>query len=338
MSKKYVPIIKEGTHLASSKETRGAVRGALLDDVTNKVVGQAEWKEIIEKSDSSIGTLGGAVIGAVLGATAVAGTVAIAKAVNENSEEMQEMSEKERIRVEIQMEEYRQRELRKSKKRMEREQVREEEREKRKAVIKKYLKLGIVYFFKGIWIVFKYTGVAILWVCKNFLRGVKIFCIWVYGKIRQNIIKRKSSKLAIKTSKEQNTNLSISPAKFSDIVDEAFEEFQKNMTSEEAQLHLLKILLLSNELATEIRAFSHAGMYNTTKLNHEYFEWQKAMEKLTTEKVAGYINFILENNAEKIESQMMNAVISNFYGGIYGKSQEFEPICQEKIKEVLRLY
>lgn len=52
MSKKYRPIIKEGTHLASSKETDGAYRGALLDNDTNQVVGQAEW-ELVEEEDYS---------------------------------------------------------------------------------------------------------------------------------------------------------------------------------------------------------------------------------------------------------------------------------------------
>lgn len=49
MSKKYTPIIKEGTHLASSKNTVGAVYGGLLDNDTNQVVGQAEW--LVEEDD-----------------------------------------------------------------------------------------------------------------------------------------------------------------------------------------------------------------------------------------------------------------------------------------------
>jgi len=51
MSKKYRPIIKEGTHLASSKNTDGTYLGALLDNETNKVVGQAEWEMVEEVDD-----------------------------------------------------------------------------------------------------------------------------------------------------------------------------------------------------------------------------------------------------------------------------------------------
>lgn len=51
MSKKYRPIIKEGTHLARSKNSDGTYRGALLDNKTNQVVGQAEWEEVEEDDD-----------------------------------------------------------------------------------------------------------------------------------------------------------------------------------------------------------------------------------------------------------------------------------------------
>lgn len=345
--KTYRPIIKKGTHLASSKETAGAVRGALLDNVTNKVVGQAEWEEVIEKGASSSGAIGATVLGAAaLGVAATVGVMSVAKAIRENSDEVQEMTEKEKIKAEILMEEYRQKELRKSEKRMERERIREEKREKRNAAIKKYLKLGTIYFFKGIWIVIKYIGIAIIWCVKKLFMGIKAFSIWTYRKIKQCIAKRKAGKLnaeimeeqsTINTYTELSTKLAMSPEKFSVLVDEAFEKFQKNMTSEEAQMHLLKILVLSNELAKEIRAFSHTGVYNTEKLSYEYSEWQKSMEKLTTEKMAEYVNYILESNSEKIEPRVMDSLMTNFYGGVHN-DRELEPICQEKIEEALRLY
>ncbi|MCM1268264.1 MAG: hypothetical protein NC302_10200 [Bacteroidales bacterium] len=345
--KTYKPIIKAGTHLASSKETDGAVRGALLDDVTNKVVGQAEWEEVLEESAFPSSAIGAAVLGAAaLGVAATVGVMSAAKAIKENSDEIQEMNEKERIKAEILKEEYRQKELRKSEKRMARERVREEKREIRNAAIKKYLKLGVIYFFKGIWIIIKYTGIALAWCAKKTFIGIKAFSLWICKKIKQSIEKRKASKLSSEMAVEQlhantytelSTKLAMSPEKFSMLVDEAFEEFQKNMTSEEAQMHLLKILLLSNELAKEIRAFSHAGIYNGKKIGYEYSEWQKAMEKLTTEKTAQYINYILESNSEKIEPQIMDSLMINFYNGMHN-DQKPEPMCLEKIEEALRLY
>lgn len=42
----YRPVYKEGTYLAPSKNTEGAVRGSLLDNETNQIAGQAEWVKV----------------------------------------------------------------------------------------------------------------------------------------------------------------------------------------------------------------------------------------------------------------------------------------------------
>lgn len=80
MSEKvYRAIIKEGTHLASSNETDGAYRGALLDNETNQIVGQAEWEEfeiddyefddVNENEAADAGELYGALI--IIGVSAI---------------------------------------------------------------------------------------------------------------------------------------------------------------------------------------------------------------------------------------------------------------------------
>ena len=46
MSDYYRPIKREGTHLADSNDTEGAYRGNLLDDETNKPVGNSEWIKV----------------------------------------------------------------------------------------------------------------------------------------------------------------------------------------------------------------------------------------------------------------------------------------------------
>jgi len=47
----YRAIIPEGTHLARSNNTEGAFRGAVLDDETNQVSGQAELVEVDRDED-----------------------------------------------------------------------------------------------------------------------------------------------------------------------------------------------------------------------------------------------------------------------------------------------
>jgi hypothetical protein len=68
--KLYRPIVNEGTHLASSKGTEGAYRGALLDDDTNILAGQAEWIEVEsyeKESDNELGRVIVLVVGIGIG-------------------------------------------------------------------------------------------------------------------------------------------------------------------------------------------------------------------------------------------------------------------------------
>lgn len=55
----YRVIIPEGTHLAHSNNTEGAFRGAVLDDETNQVRGQAELVEVDRDEDDEIEASGG---------------------------------------------------------------------------------------------------------------------------------------------------------------------------------------------------------------------------------------------------------------------------------------
>ena len=55
----YRAIIPEGTHLAHSNNTEGDFRGAVLDDETNQVRGQAELVEVDRDEDEEIEASGG---------------------------------------------------------------------------------------------------------------------------------------------------------------------------------------------------------------------------------------------------------------------------------------
>ena len=55
----YRAIIPEGTHLARSNSTEGAFRGAVLDDETNQVCGQAELVEVDRDEGEEIEASGG---------------------------------------------------------------------------------------------------------------------------------------------------------------------------------------------------------------------------------------------------------------------------------------
>ena len=77
MNDYYRPIKREGTHLADSNDTEGAYRGNLLDDETNKPVGNSEW---IKVDDSELEEKYGcetSIIGELLKAAACVGTTVL---------------------------------------------------------------------------------------------------------------------------------------------------------------------------------------------------------------------------------------------------------------------
>ena len=132
---------------------------------------------------------------------------------------------------------------------MEQELILEERKDRINAANKKYLKLGLMYCGKGIWITIKY--IAIAWCAKQAFLGIKKFSIWSYIKTKQHMADKKAKKMEVgaklvqatnefytETNTRSSTSLPLAPSRFSSMVDEAFEEFQRNMSSEEAQMHL----------------------------------------------------------------------------------------------------
>lgn len=76
----YRAIIPEGTHLAHSNNTEGAFRGAVLDDETNQVSGQAELVEVDRDEDdesSEFSELSTAVAMLAVAGVSIAGTIVV---------------------------------------------------------------------------------------------------------------------------------------------------------------------------------------------------------------------------------------------------------------------
>ncbi|OMG07939.1 hypothetical protein BKH06_12680 [Actinomyces naeslundii] len=74
----YRAIIPEGTHLARSNSTEGAFRGAVLDDETNQVSGQAELVEVDRDEDdepSESSDLNTAITMLAVAGVSIAGTI-----------------------------------------------------------------------------------------------------------------------------------------------------------------------------------------------------------------------------------------------------------------------
>lgn len=135
---------------------------------------------------------------------------------------------------------------------------------------------------------------------------------------------------------EESANLSpaeILPTKFSEEIDTILDEYEADRSSEEAQEHLINIVMLAVCLAEEIRKLPSALIKADSK---DYLELQRAMEKLTTQKVTDSINTILANNISMLDART-SKTLPELLGGNFAQSEVFIPIENSRVKEVLSL-
>ena len=119
---------------------------------------------------------------------------------------------------------------------------------------------------------------------------------------------------------------------FSNSIDLILNEYQKNMSSEEAQQHLLNILCAALYIANEIRQLS-----NTAIKDEERLEWREAFEKLTTKNVTDGINYILSAQTQKLKAEQLDQ-LSTLIGVSLIDNGIFIPIESYRVKEALNVY
>ena len=123
----------------------------------------------------------------------------------------------------------------------------------------------------------------------------------------------------------------VTAQEFSKNIDIAVERLKKNMSSEEAQMHMQNIMKLAELLANEIRSLS-GTVVKDDGYSGEYLEWKKAMEKLTTQQVTDSINYMLENNNELFQGDNLQE-LSWIWGTKNLKEGELLPVENKQIKK-----
>lgn len=85
-------------------------------------------------------------------------------------------------------------------------------------------------------------------------------------------------------------------------LDEAMNQYEKNMSSTEAQLHLFNIWYHSLCIARECRALSNAVITNNSFNEEQFFEQKSILEKIVSEKTIQAVNRILELNPSLVSA------------------------------------
>jgi hypothetical protein len=280
----YRPVIKKGTHLASSKSTDGAKRGALLDNKTNKVVGQAEFVEVEEVSACEYNKY----------------------RYNEIREET-ELSDREEAELS----------------------------EEAKAIASF---LGEALAVVTIKLIEAATPHIKSWWTEAVVPSFKMKQRGIVGKIKAGKLIEKKKNNQIRTANvlgASGTAPGIS-AVFSKEIEEAYEKYRMNMSSEEAQRELIDIAILSTILAAKIRKLSDTCIRADGGIPEDYLEWQEVIEKLTAQKVTDSINLILENNISLIDEKSLVS-LSSILGHSLISNGQYIPISNDGFKKALAL-
>lgn len=265
----YKLISKEGTHLASSNDTKGASRGILFDDNTNKLVGHAEWVKVDESEYES--------------------------------DYLNEYQQKAELSPEEQ---------------------------KSAQLVADVIAAGTVY------VLTKYVAPRV----ERWWQNTAVPTMKEKWKILTDKRKDKPAPKDKKRSKLHSNEIITAnesvPRIFSNRLEEAYEKYMNDMTSEEAQRELLDIFILSALLTTKIRKLSNARIINGD-VPGEYLEGQKILERLTAPEYIGSINQILEKNPQLMEEK--TAVLSEILRRDLVLNGQYLPIEIGKFKEAMTL-
>lgn len=267
----YRVVHKEGTHLASSNDTKGAFRGNLLDNDTNKPVGNAEWVKV-DKSEYDSGA----------------------------SNKYQES----RSEVEL-----------------------SEEQKEMAAFIGEVIAAGTV------WVLSEVVAPRVkFWWQDRATPSLK--------KMWYGITDKKKTKQTKKDmNSHQNGKTEIAASRgivlgiFPEELDEAYEKYVNDMTSEEAQRELLDIFILSAILCAKIRKLSNSRIRKNGDIPGAYLEGKEVVEKLSTPEFLDSVNRILENNPSLLEEK--SASLTEILGRNLIINGQYVPIENNKFKEAL---
>jgi hypothetical protein len=247
----------EGTHLASSRKTKGRVRGNLQDDNTNKHEGNAEFEPVYvseyERDNSS-----------------------------DDSDQLEGV----------------------------------------------LTAIGIIYLLANV------APPVTRW-----LQNEAVPTIKEKWKILRDKTKDMLSPKALKISKFQTIEIVTASGIDSEMdshrLEEAYEKYKYDMTSEEAQREVFEIFIHLALAIKKLRKLSNARIVNEGAPG-EYLEGQKIAERLTTPEFIGSIIQILENNPQLMEEN--TAVLSDILGRNLVVNGQYVPIKIGKFKEAMTLW
>ena len=92
-----------------------------------------------------------------------------------------------------------------------------------------------------------------------------------------------------------SATINISPVMLSTALSEANEEYQTNMSSEEAQVHLLRVYLLAALIANELRQLAQTHINDNGTFSLDELQWRETLEKAVSTQFLSNVNSALSS-------------------------------------------
>ena len=148
-------------------------------------------------------------------------------------------------------------------------------------------------------------------------------------------VKRKNSKRNLKEKSVQISEVADTTESVSGMIsqelDNAYEKYIYDMTSEEAKRELMDIFILSVILTSKIRKLSYARITKYGDTTGEHIEGQEIIQKLSSPEYIASINQILENNPLLLKEKL--ATLSEILGCRIVIDGQYVPIEGARIRE-----
>lgn len=120
----------------------------------------------------------------------------------------------------------------------------------------------------------------------------------------------------------------------SDKIDRAFETFNFEMSVEEAQEHMMKMIYHMLGLANEIRILSNSTIKSKCESDEEYIERRAAFERYLTENMARNIDALLADDRLTLGVDTSRELFSLFNGGV-NMNGEYVPVQLNKVHKAI---
>lgn len=159
---------------------------------------------------------------------------------------------------------------------------------------------------------------------------------WVKNKIdlvREKFKKKKREDSTVRNNKadlkQDNVEVvSVSPVEKNSIIFD--EKIFSEMSTEDIEEHLLKLIYYILGTAYEIKIISNTKIKDETPNKKEYIEKKELAEKILAEKVASSINTLLSNKQLVLDSSQSNQIFNLLGGGIRMEG-EYVPVNLDKV-------